>query len=271
MAQRSINEEIGLFGPDSMIWRVNREAAVALAGTCAILMQFAHPKVAAGVRGHSQFERDPTGRLRRTFDLTLAWVFGSRAEAMQAARIVNRRHEAVQGPGYAARDPRLLMWVQATLVYCAIRAYRAFVAPLTDAEADGYYQDTKEIGVLLGIPPEVYPPQLDDFNAYLRAMIASGEVRVEDDARRMGAVVLEPRFPGVPRLAFTPLKTITAGLLPPILRSQYGLRWNRFDRLLFGACERVLPRLLAVTPPAIRFLPPARQAYRRLRLLPQSA
>ena len=254
-----------------MIWRVNREAAIALAGTCAILMQFAHPKVAAGVRDHSQFEHDPAGRLRRTFDLTLAWVFGSRAEAMQAARVVNRRHEAVQGRGYSARDPHLLLWVQATLVYSAIRAYRAFVGPLTDVEADQYYQDTKEIGVLLGIPPEIYPPHVDDFNTYLHAMIGDGDVRVQDDARRMGAVVLEPRFPGVPRFAFTPLKTITAGLLPPVLRAQYGLRWNKMDRLVFDACQKALPPLLVVAPHPVRFLPPAREAYRRLRLQTSSA
>lgn len=251
-----------------MIWRVNREAVVALAGSCAILMQFAHPKVAAGVRDHSRFESDPAGRLRRTFELTLAWVFGSRAEAMQAARVVNRRHDAVQGPGYSAKDPELLMWVQGTLVYSAIRAYRSFVGPLTDHDADRYYQDTKAIGVLLGIPPAIYPSCLDDFYAYMRAIVERAEVRVEDDARRMGEVVLRPRFRGVPQMAFTPLKTITVGLLPSELREQYGLRWGRVDRLMFRACEIVLPRLLAVAPPAIRFLPPARHAYRRLRLQP---
>ena len=251
-----------------MIWRVNREAAVALAGTCAILMQFAHPGVAAGVRDHSQFESDPAGRLRRTFDLTLSWVFGNREQALDAARIVNRRHDAVQGPGYSAKDPQLLLWVQATLVYSAIRAYRCFVGPLSAAEADAYYQDTKAIGVLLGIPPSIYPGTYDEFTAYLNAQIADGIVIVGDDARRMGNLVLQPRFPGVPRMAFTPLKTITAGLLLPSLRRQYGLRWKRSDQLLFATCTRVLPYVLRLTPAVIRYLPPARQAYRRLRLQP---
>lgn len=251
-----------------MIWRVNREAAVTLAGTCAILMQFAHPGVAAGVRDHSQFETDPTGRLRRTFDLTLAWVFGDREQALDAARTVNRRHDTVQGPGYSAKDPDLLLWVQATLVYSAIRGYRSFVGPLSAVEADGYYQDTKTIGTLLGIPPSIYPSTLDRLREYLHAQIADGIVHVGDDARRMGDMVLQPRFPGVPRVAFTPLKTITAGLLPATLREQYGFRWNRGDRLIFATCNRVLPYVLRVTPAAFRYLPPARHAYRRLRLQP---
>lgn len=266
MAQRSIREQPGLFGPDSLIWRVNRESVVTLAGTCAILMQFAHPGVAAGVRDHSRFEEDPVGRLRRTFDLTLSLVFGSRDEALDAARIVNRRHDAVQGPGYSAKDPQLLLWVQATLVYSAIRAYRCFVGPLSGVEADAYFQDTKAIGALLGIPPALYPRTLDQFTAYLDAQIADGIVRVGDDARRMGRIILQPRFPGVPQVAFAPLATITAGLLPTSLREQYGLRWKRVDRLLFATCERLLPPVLRITPSAIRYLPPARQAFRRLRL-----
>jgi uncharacterized protein (DUF2236 family) len=269
MAQRSISEEAaGLFGPDSVIWRVNREAAVALAGTCAILMQFAHPKVAAGVRDHSRFETDPAGRLRRTFDLTLAWVFGSREEALLAARVVNRRHETVRGSGYSAKDPQLLLWVQATLVYSAVRAYRSFVGPLTAASADRYYEDTKEIGALLGVPRQIYPDDFDALIGYIERMIESGEVSVGEDARRMGRAVLQPRFPGVPRLAFAPLTTITTGLLPPPLRAQFGLRWNRLDGALFGSCTTLMPRVLGITPRAIRFLPPARQAYRRLRLEP---
>jgi uncharacterized protein (DUF2236 family) len=224
--------------------------------------------VAAGVRDHSRFQEDPAGRLRRTFELTLAWVFGSRAQAIEAARIVNRRHDAVQGPGYSAKDPALLMWVQATLVYSAIRAYRCFVGPLTDAEADRYYQDTKEIGVLLGIPREMYPVSVDALQSYMEDMIDGGEVAVGDDARHLRWVVLKPRFPGVPRFAFTPLRTITAGLLPVRLREQYGLEWGRPQRAMFALCEKVLPRILMVMPPVVRFLPPARQAYRRLQLQP---
>src|SRR5439155_18823090 len=117
MASGSIIEDQGLFGPDSAIWRVNRESAVTLGGTCALLMQLAHPRVAAGVRDHSRFEEDTVGRLRRTLDLTMTIVFGSRRAAMHAIRLINTRHRAVKGAGYSALDPELLMWVHATLVY----------------------------------------------------------------------------------------------------------------------------------------------------------
>src|SRR3984893_4385976 len=124
MASGSLNEDHGLFGPDSIIWRVNRESAVTLAGTCAILMQFAHPKVAAGVRDHSRYQVDPVGRLRRTLHRTMASFFGPRPAAMEAVRAINSRHRTVRGPGYSAMDPELLLWVHATLVYSSIRGYR---------------------------------------------------------------------------------------------------------------------------------------------------
>jgi len=268
MASGSLNEDPGLFGPHSILWRVNRESAVTLAGTCAILMQFAHPKVAAGVRDHSRYQVDAAGRLRRTLDLTLAIVFGPRESAMQAVRAINARHRSVRGPGYSATDPELLLWVHATLVYSAIRGYRALVGPLTDAEADQYYQDTKEIGVLLGIPRALYPQRVEAFEAYLQGMIDSREVAVGQDARRMADLVLRPSFRGVPRLAFAPLTVITAGLLPSRLREGYGLKWGRAQRAAFAACRAALPRVVAIAPGPVRLLPPARLAYRRLRLVP---
>jgi uncharacterized protein (DUF2236 family) len=244
---------------------VNRESAVTLAGSCAILMQFAHPKVAAGVRDHSRYQVDAAGRLRRTLDLTLAIVFGPRPAAMQAVRAINSRHRGVNGPGYSAMDPELLLWVHATLVYSAIRGYRALVGALSNAEADQYYQDTKEIGVLLGIPREMYPGRVEALEAYLHEMIDSREVVVGADARRMAALVLHPQFRGVPRLAFAPLTLITAGLLPPELRDAYGLKWGKAQRAAFAACRAGLPRLVAIAPEPVRWLPPARRAYQRLR------
>src|SRR5438445_10559542 len=215
MASGSLKEDRGLFGPDSVIWRVNREFAGALAGTAAILMQFAHPKVAAGVRDHSRYQVDPVGRLLRTLDLTMAIVFGRRQAAMEAVRAINSRHRGVRGPGYSAMDPDLLLWVHATLVYAAIRGYRALVGPLSAADADRYYHDTKEIGVLLGIPREMYPASLEAFDAYLDGLIEGSELTVGADTREMGWLVLQPRIRRVPGVAFLPMHILTAGLLAP--------------------------------------------------------
>ena len=99
-------------GPGSVAWRINREAALLLGGGRALLMQVAHPKVAAGVADHSDFQRDPLARLNRTLELSLALSFGSANEVRAAARQINRVHERVAGEGYSALDPDLLGRVQ---------------------------------------------------------------------------------------------------------------------------------------------------------------
>src|SRR6185503_3687145 len=88
--------DVGLFGPGSVTWRVNREQALLLGGGCALLEQLAHPMVAAGVSDHSDFRTDPLKRLRRTLDATLAIIFGTTEEARRAADGIRAVHSRVQ-------------------------------------------------------------------------------------------------------------------------------------------------------------------------------
>jgi uncharacterized protein (DUF2236 family) len=53
----------GLFGPGSVAWRINAESVLLLGGGRALLMQAAHPLVAAGVADHSDFTAGPLGAL----------------------------------------------------------------------------------------------------------------------------------------------------------------------------------------------------------------
>jgi uncharacterized protein (DUF2236 family) len=249
-------------GPGSISWRVNREAALLLGGGRALLMQLAHPLVAAGVADHSDFRHDPVGRLNRTMGLSLALTFGNPQEVRGAARQINRTHERVVGAGYQALDPDLLLWVHATLIDSALLTYRTFIGPLTGAEAEAYYQEAKPIGALLGIPANHYPRRWADFDAYLQTMLA-GPVQPDETGRRLAALVLRPPIRRVPGALFAPVEVITAGLLPEGLRRAYGLRWGRPSRTLFRAARAALPSLLAVTPKAFRVVPPARSAERR--------
>jgi uncharacterized protein (DUF2236 family) len=249
-------------GPGSISWRVNREAALLLGGGRALLMQLAHPLVAAGVADHSDFHRDPLARLSRTMELSLALTFGTPEEVHAAARQINRTHERVGGIGYQALDPDLLLWVHATLIDSALLTYRTFVGPLTAAEAEAYYQEAKPIGGLLGIPAKVYPRRVADFEAYLRTMLA-GPVQPDETGRRLASLVLRPPIRGVPGALFALVEAITAGLLPEGLRRAYGLRWGRPSRAFFRAARAALPKLLGATPQALRLVPPARAAERR--------
>jgi uncharacterized protein (DUF2236 family) len=251
-----------LFQPDSVTWRVNQEPALLLGGGRALLMQLAHPGVAAGVAEHSDFRQRPLARLLRTLELTLALTFGTRHEAMAAARQINAVHQRVHGNGYSATDPRLLLWVHATLIDSALATYETFVRPLAAADRETYYQEAKLTGGLLGLAHSRYPAGLNEFQSYVAEMLGGPELVIDARARELARAVLRPPVRRVPPPAFRTVEAVTAGLLPEYLRLAYGLRWGRAERFGFSAMRHGVPLALRVLPSRFRQVPSARRARR---------
>ena len=243
-----------LFGERSMIRRVNRESVILLGGSRALLMQIAHPLVAAGVAEHSRFEDDRLGRLLRTLHATYALVFGSPEQAAHTAAHVNALHARVTGPGYAARDPELLLWVHATLVDSALLSYSRFLRPLTREERCGYFEDCNRVAALLGLPRRLIPRDLDAFEAYLQSTVAGLEV--SDDARRIARALF-----GMTPLRDLPLvvpaRLLAAGLLPPRLRRQFGLGWGPARAAALEATATVSRAVVPSLPRGLRRPPPS--------------
>src|SRR5438067_5652975 len=198
----------GLYSDDSITRRVNRENSLLLGGGRALLMQLAHPKVAAGVDEHSDFRANPVRRLRRTVRMTMAIVFGDQATAEAAARAVNRVHGRVRGEDYHALDPDLLLWVHATLVESALVTYETFVRRLNPSDRENFYQESKILGALLRIPRDHFPERLRDFETYMSEMLDAGPVRVTDQARALGRLVLRPPTRLLPGPAMIPFEVI---------------------------------------------------------------
>src|SRR5262245_60219897 len=247
--------QAGLYSEQSITRRINRENVLLLGGGRALLMQLAHPSVAAGVDDHSDFRTHPVRRLRRTVRMTMAIVFGDRQTAEKAAQAVNRVHGRVRGDHYHALDPDLLLWVHATLVDSALVTYANFVQPLSEDERDDFYQESKDLGELLLIPRAHFPKRIEDFDAYVDGMIDSGTVAVTDRARGLGRLVLRPRLRLLPGPAMIPFEIVTAGLLPQSLREQYGLAWGRLEQRAFHVATATVPRVVKITPPLLRVWP----------------
>jgi uncharacterized protein (DUF2236 family) len=245
----------GLFEEDSITRRVNRENILLLGGGRALLMQLAHPKVAAGVDEHSDFRADPIRRLRRTIRMTMAIVFGDRETALAAARRVNQVHAQVQGPDYRALDPDLLLWVYATLADTALVTYEAFVKPLLPHEREEFHQEFKLLGGLLGIPANRFPKTVNDFDTYLEEMVSSGPIRVDARARELAEQIMRPRVRLLPGPVMIPLNVVTTGLLTPPLREQYGLPWGAGQQRAYRLVRKMLPRVIALTPALLRVWP----------------
>jgi uncharacterized protein (DUF2236 family) len=263
-------EAVGLFGPGSMAWRVDRELIVLAGGSCALLMQAAHPVVAAGVVQHSTYATDPFGRLMRTLTSSFDVVFGSRSQAESAIRRVNAIHARVRGlrpddgAPYSAADPEALLWVHATLIDTALRVYGRFVAPLSAAEEQTYHDEAARVAIMLGMPADRLPDQLADMRAWMAEMIAGGIVHVTPAARDIARTVLRP-LPLVPGAVWEAMHLVSLSTLPDLLRRQYGIRWSPARERGIDHIARVVRSTLPLVPAPLRFAPPARQAQRRLR------
>jgi uncharacterized protein (DUF2236 family) len=259
----------GLFGPGSMAWRVDGEAIVLAGGTCALLMQLAHPAVAAGVVQHSDFQADPFARLRRTLNASYAVVFGSAPRADAALRRMNAIHGVVRGRipesgvPYRATDPQLLLWVHATLVDTAIRVYDRYVAPLAEAEQQAYHAEARQIAIRLGVPEDGVPLTLVELRAEMARLVADGTVAVSDTARSLAPAILHPTaFP--PRLAWDAAHLISVSVMPDSIRRGYGIRWSGRREAGMQRLASVSRRLLPLLPVALRRVPQARSAERRV-------
>lgn len=263
------------FSPDSEIWRVDREMALLLAGGRALLMQIAHPKVAAGVAEHSGFQSDPLGRLERTMSAMWSIVFDEQAQARAALERVAGVHRKVRGvvpraeaqysgAGYEALDPSLLLWVHGTLIDSALAAYELFVRPLSMTERAHYYEDSKKLAALFGIEAPAVPASLTDFAAYMEEMLHGDTLTVGPAAKRLAQEILYPR-PWFLRLAGPLFRFITAGLLPEKLRESYQLEWNARKNARFLRLAGLIRALIPWLPARARVVPRARIAERRRR------
>jgi uncharacterized protein (DUF2236 family) len=254
-----------------MTWRVDREAMVLLgSGSRALLLQVAHPKVAAAVADHSRYRSDPLGRLRDTLDAIYGFAFADSHRVQRILHGINALHRRVRGSTpdgepYSALDPHLLLWVYATLIDSSLLAYDTFVGPLEPAEREEYYAEFRRAGHLWGIPADLFPDSLEALRAWMADLIASGEVHVTPQGRHVGRYILEPPVWWLPPPAAVVLRLITVWLMPPALRAGFGYTWGprreRLMRALAASSRLIVPRLHR----AVRDLPMARAAERRVR------
>jgi len=232
----------GLFRNDGWLRRISSEQVLLFGGGRALLLEVAHPLVAAGVAQHSDFRRDPLGRLRRTLEAMSTLTFADRGRALAAARGVERAHARVrgtlpravgvfaEGTPYDGRAPELIRWVWATLADTAIVVYEQFVAPLDGVAKEDYYAGQAAIARLLGVPPERVPASFAAFRSDFDAMLAGDELCVGSDAREIAASILRP-----PGGGGGTVRLVTTALLPERLREAFELPWDAEREQRFAA------------------------------------
>ncbi|MCW2665908.1 MAG: hypothetical protein JWN57_870 [Frankiales bacterium] len=268
--------DAGLYGPDSVTWRVHGDPSMALAGLRALLLQALHPLAMAGVAQHSDFRQDPWGRLFRTAEYVSVTTYGTTRDAERAGAKVRGIHRGLRGTEpesgreYRVNDPELLRWVHCveaesfltTAVRCGLR--------LTREEQDRYYAEQTVGAALVGLASEDVPDSVDamaDYYAQLRPQLTATA-----EARRAALFVLWPPMPakvslGTPaRPAWVALASAAAAMLPRWARRLYGLPGIPTTDLAGTAAGLAFRRGALLVPRPLRHGPQVRGAYARLGL-----
>jgi len=207
----------GLFGPNSVTWRVHSEFPGMLAGgLCALMLQTLHPRVLAGVYEHSNFRADLVGRLRRTSAFVAGTTYAPGIEAEKLIARVRTIHSRVRGTladgsHYAADDPELLTWVHVSEAYGFLEGCRRYCRAVPDALADRYYAESCRIAQALGA--HAVPASQTQVRAYFARM--QPQLRLDARAREVLEVLAAIRLPvPMPGLSGAWFLDAGAALLP---------------------------------------------------------
>ncbi|MFF5295723.1 oxygenase MpaB family protein [Paractinoplanes globisporus] len=269
--------DLGLFGPDSVTWRLHREPILMLGGLRSLYLQALHPRAVAGVTQNSNYRSDPWGRLTRTSTYVGTVIWGTTEEARLAASRVRRLHARMTavdprtGERFRIDEPELLRWVHVAEVESFLTtAVRAGVR-LTSDEIDRYYTEQLKAAELMGIDPTTVPATAAEVTAYYDEV--QPQLSLTRESVDTALFLTVPSVPrswggrafrlgltlGPTRWAYFGIAATAIGMLPPWARRLYGgLGWPGTDltadlsarglRLLLSTVLSTIPRSLRVTP-----------------------
>jgi uncharacterized protein (DUF2236 family) len=249
-------------GRDSVTWKINREMIVIAGWGRAILLQLAHPSVAAGVHRHSTFRGSLFSSLKRmqsTVGAMLSLIFGDTEQMITAAARINAIHDRVRGDTYSAHDPDLQRWVHATLLDSIPFTYEMLVGPLSESERNQYFSEAAIMEPLLGMTAGWLPRSVSELDAYLREMLDGDRLMVTDSSRALARAVLYPPSWRVGWPAFRAVQLLTVGSLPPSIREAYGFEWGPRDQRALGRWTKAIRTSVKLLPAIARQWPMARR------------
>ncbi len=266
-----MNGDPGYFGPESMMWKVNKEITVLFGGARALLMHAAHPLIAAGARQTSFYQRDPWKRLIRTLSLQNSVTFGTVQEADESAIRINRLHEVIKGKDeitgniYDALDHEQLLWVHACLQLSSIYFYEQTVKKLTQEEKDKYHKENMLSAKLVLIDTEKMPQTHNELKDWvIKKSKTKDYLLMTDVARDVGDIIsggpvpkhIKPIWPFI---SFTAFNT-----LPDEFKEIYGIKSSIIKSVILKFNLTLLKITRPFLPPFFRLIPPARWAKQRI-------
>ena len=261
----------GYFGPNSMMWKINKEITVLFGGARALLMHAAHPLIAAGARQTSFYQRDPWNRLIRTLSLQNSVTFGTKKEADESANRINKLHEVIKGVDpitkgyYDALDHEQLLWVHACLQVSSIYFYEKTVKKLSDKEKDAYHIENMLAAKLVLVDNKRMPQTYKELDGYVKQKSEEKDVLLLTDvAKDVKDIIVTGPVPFHIKPIWPFISFMALHTLPEEFREVYKIKHTRFHELIVKFNLGVLKIVRPFLPPFFRLIAPARWAKQRL-------
>ena len=266
-----MNADPGYFGPNSMMWKINKEITVLFGGARALLMHAAHPLIAAGARQTSFYQRDPWKRLIRTLSLQNSVTFGTKEEADESAHRINKLHEVIKGKDevtggiYDALNHEQLLWVHACLQISSIYFYEKTVKKLTDEEKNKYHLENLLSAEMVLVNIKETPTTHNELKNWVIEKSREKDylllTDVAEDVKDIISGGPVPRHikPIWPFISFTAFHT-----LPSEFKNIYGIKTTTAKRYILNFNLYFLKITRPFLPPFFRLIPPARWAKQRI-------
>jgi len=251
------------FGPDSMMWRINRERIVLLAGPAAAVLQVAHPQVAMGVAAHSKFRTDSIGRLHRTLEAVYSVAFGTSEEVERVRDGVARAHRPVRGEGYSAFDQDAQLWVLSTLIMGSVNMYQRFVGKLTVPELDRFLEENAQFGEVFGLDPVMLPKSWGGFERYYAETLNGPLLGSHPLCAEVANAVIKPQAPWFVRALSPVFRAVVIEYLPPALRERLQIDSGSLTGVLWFILDRSLRFIIRMTPAPLRYAPQYQRAWKQ--------
>jgi uncharacterized protein (DUF2236 family) len=254
---RAVRDQ-GLFGPESVTWRVIGHQASLVGGLRSLMIQSLHPLAMAGVAEFSDYRTRPLRRLQRTSRYVAATTFGTTEQAHEAAALVRRMHKRVHGVdpvtgvAYSAEDPSTQVWVHTVEIHSFLAAYRAFGGVISDEECDRYFAENVQVAELVGTPVSMVPASVAEVRSYFASV--RPELRMSEFAHDAIHFVLHPPLGNRELLAYQlPLRALSnaaLALVPRDLRRLAGI--DRSPAVDAAVLASTRPLIFSLRLPLIR-------------------
>ncbi|MFJ8160210.1 oxygenase MpaB family protein [Streptomyces sp. NPDC096136] len=260
---------VALPAVETLLRRTLGERRMGLVAWRLLVMQIAHPVVAAGMDRYSTYRAHPWRRIEHTMESGSRLFFaGPEERRLEVARL-QRTHRRIHGTdaagrAYSAEDPEVRGWVMLTL-YESMTAMRELSGdPLSPVERDVLYAEFLDVCTALGIPGEVLPASAADVPAYVERTVREvleygpevrdllhGMLRQAPAPRRLGR--LAPAWPVLRVVIARALAALTVSDLPPAWHERFGTSRGPAGAALSWTLHHGLRHAMELAPDRVRY------------------